>query len=201
MRISQIIEFLEAALEEKGDVHLNFYTSEAHRAAETAEIELVLNLVHKKCASLPDAKKSEVFRVLVDQADPDVLVRQQYVEVWKGICTREQWDPLTGEKIGGIEGSWTYFATSKRTPEVKIGFTKNPAKRLAGLTTSDPTITISAAVFADPGLEKFIHTKFAGCRVHGEWFLFPFEIESPMGFLEKLADEYETIKKIPAEAQ
>lgn len=58
----------------------------------------------------------------------------------------------------------------------KIGITKNPEKRLRGISTGCP-FTVSVAYLADPGgldartVEQRAHSYLRHCRGNGEWFL------------------------------
>ena len=53
---------------------------------------------------------------------------------------------------------------------VKIGFTTNPEARLSSLATGAPELML----MMKPGtltMERELHRRFAGLRVHREWFL------------------------------
>lgn len=69
--------------------------------------------------------------------------------------------------------SFVYFArrgTSKS--RVKIGFAKDPFKRLAMLQTgADERLNIIALLPGTPADERAIHREFADCRIIGEWFI------------------------------
>lgn len=65
-----------------------------------------------------------------------------------------------------------YYIACPTTLRVKIGFTRTSAyERLAALQTGSPTKL--CIVGTHPGSfddERRLHQKFAGSRVHGEWF-------------------------------
>ncbi len=64
-----------------------------------------------------------------------------------------------------------YFAQALAIGYIKIGFTRSPVKRLAQLKDSSYEDTKMLATMSGGfKLEKSLHTKFADCRVFGEWF-------------------------------
>lgn len=73
---------------------------------------------------------------------------------------------------------------------IKIGFAKNPEKRLASLQTGSPAELILHASFETehPKIhEKMIHRRFRRFRVRGEWFDVP--LEKAMEVTESVTQE------------
>lgn len=75
-----------------------------------------------------------------------------------------------------------------RTIEVvKIGFSKDPIKRLRGIQTNFPwPLEIYGAEPGSEEIEKALHKLFVGYRVNGEWF----KVKGPVKkFVEDIADD------------
>lgn len=70
---------------------------------------------------------------------------------------------------------YVYLIDSGHT--VKIGYARNPRKRLALLQTgNDEPLRLVAAIPGTKRLERELHELFAGDRVRGEWFFPTFEL-------------------------
>jgi hypothetical protein len=66
-----------------------------------------------------------------------------------------------------------YFVQSQSGGLIKIGVSKDAAKRIAFLRTSapEPILAVGVMVCNEGGeLERTLHRKFAHLRTHGEWF-------------------------------
>jgi hypothetical protein len=64
-----------------------------------------------------------------------------------------------------------YFTQDTQTKAIKIGYSKNPTKRRAGLQSSTPSqLVLLGCVPGGLEHESAYHEKFAAFRLHGEWF-------------------------------
>jgi hypothetical protein len=64
-----------------------------------------------------------------------------------------------------------YFVKDTVTQAVKIGYSKNPKKRLAGLQTATPNaLVLLGTIHGSLDSETAFHDKFAGYKLQGEWF-------------------------------
>lgn len=64
-----------------------------------------------------------------------------------------------------------YLIGSPDSPLVKIGWSDNPERRLRDLQAGSPVLLQLLAVFEGGHLiEAELHRRFAGKRMHGEWF-------------------------------
>jgi hypothetical protein len=64
-----------------------------------------------------------------------------------------------------------YFTQDTQTRAIKIGYSKNPQKRRAGLQSSTPgQLVLLGYVPGGLEYERAFHDKFAAYRLHGEWF-------------------------------
>ena len=64
-----------------------------------------------------------------------------------------------------------YFLYAKKARRIKIGYSKNPQKRISGLQTASPEKLIQLAVLnGKRELEQAIHLRFGYLRENGEWF-------------------------------
>lgn len=64
-----------------------------------------------------------------------------------------------------------YFIEAVGLARVKIGYSDNPEKRLAQLSTGSPVeLRIMRTVAGGQELEKQLHAKFDHLRIDGEWF-------------------------------
>lgn len=69
-----------------------------------------------------------------------------------------------------FRGLMVYFIQAENG-SVKIGRTKNLRQRLVDLQAMSPLrLRLVAWSTARPGYESFLHYRFAGARLHGEWF-------------------------------
>lgn len=74
---------------------------------------------------------------------------------------------------------WVYFIREGSSGPVKIGWSKDPYKRMAALQTANPNQLILLGTI--PGHlteEKRLHQRFARDRMNGEWFRFSDEIRN-----------------------
>ena len=82
--------------------------------------------------------------------------------------------------------NYVYFIKNESGKMVKIGYSKNPEKRLKML---ERTLPMSLElVYFMPGSElreKRLHEKFSKYRIKGEWFIFSDEIKQ---YIEKVKD-------------
>lgn len=66
---------------------------------------------------------------------------------------------------------FVYAIKSISTNFVKIGYSKDPQKRLADLSTASPTpLELIAIIPGSMSDEKALHNRFADYRANGEWF-------------------------------
>jgi hypothetical protein len=64
-----------------------------------------------------------------------------------------------------------YFTQDSQTKAIKIGYSKNPKKRRAGLQSATPgQLVLLGAIHGGLEHERAYHEKFAQHRLHGEWF-------------------------------
>ena len=64
-----------------------------------------------------------------------------------------------------------YIITNDAAGIAKIGYRKNPLKRLSGLQVSTPDSLVLAAIIpGDQSTERQLHAVYAGDRIRGEWF-------------------------------
>lgn len=67
-------------------------------------------------------------------------------------------------------GPVVYFIGGESGP-IKIGISGGPNSRLAALQIGSPIpLRIMATISGDLEMELAYHTRFASCRLHGEWF-------------------------------
>lgn len=73
---------------------------------------------------------------------------------------------------GRRRDSWVYFiSTDEPDAPVKVGFTANVEKRLAGLQSGHHAeLKVLVAVDGDRSHESELHGYFAASRLRGEWF-------------------------------
>lgn len=68
-------------------------------------------------------------------------------------------------------GGCIYFVQGENSQRIKIGFSKDPVKRIAALATGCPEpIKVLGAIDGSQAGERALHLKFAHLRVVGEWF-------------------------------
>lgn len=76
-----------------------------------------------------------------------------------------------------IKPGFIYFVHAKLTNRIKIGWSMNPASRVAALQTGCPeSLECIAIMYGRPGHERLLHEHFNGLRVHGEWFRYADEL-------------------------
>lgn len=64
---------------------------------------------------------------------------------------------------------YTYFIAKGWPGPIKIGKSKNPAKRLRQLQTASPE-RLHLVAYIEGDVEKELHRRFHGDRIRGEWF-------------------------------
>lgn len=81
---------------------------------------------------------------------------------------------MKGKKRKGL---WIYLIQVEGTDFTKIGFSENPKKRLSDLQTANPHKLNMIAMYQSVNhktevklAERFLHKKFKGYNVRGEWF-------------------------------
>jgi len=83
-------------------------------------------------------------------------------------------EPPRQKRLGSSyqpDSSHTYLIGIKGSGLVKIGWAKDPKKRLALLQIGHPMVLSLLWVTKGP-YERALHRRFAGHRVRGEWFDF-----------------------------
>lgn len=71
----------------------------------------------------------------------------------------------------GTVTGYVYFASPEDQDVMKIGFSKEPRARMAGVNTgSHQEITLDFCFATYREAEKMIHRRFAADRLRGEWF-------------------------------
>ena len=86
-----------------------------------------------------------------------------------------------------VSSQFIYLIEAGDNQFLKIGFTKNPGKRLSTLQSGNPlTLCIVSLVKGDKQLEARLHKKFAKGKVRGEWFLYSVAIVNEFKNLKKL---------------
>ena len=63
-----------------------------------------------------------------------------------------------------------YFIQGCETQRIKIGISNNVDSRLKGIQSSEPLKLLAVIKQGGKDLERRLHQKFQGLRVHGEWF-------------------------------
>lgn len=118
-------------------------------------------------------------------AEPELSLRDPY-EVKVRLLTPEEratkeaeaeanvakWRAEEAERRARIKGKpHVYFIQQGDSGAIKIGCSKNPSQRLAGLQTghSEPLRLLTCAV-GSQAQERALHDRFAHLRVSGEWF-------------------------------
>lgn len=96
-----------------------------------------------------------------------------------------EWNPVDDPFAGG---PLCYFIGAAHGP-VKIGFSTNPDKRMEGFQLCSPyTLSVLATVPGGIIAEREYHKRFAGFRLHGEWFERCPEIEAEIARLSKTGE-------------
>lgn len=97
--------------------------------------------------------------------------------------------------IGGDRG-FTYFAQGVDGGPIKIGRTLgNPSVRVAELQTGSPVPLRLVGILSGVRHEAAFHARFAGERLHGEWFM-PSQV-----LLDAIADAMEQQRDVPVVAE
>jgi hypothetical protein len=74
---------------------------------------------------------------------------------------------------------YVYFILNKKRNAVKIGYSANPAKRLAALQTSNSDkLVFLGAIVGDVSLERTLHEAFRNSRLSGEWFRYEDDVKA-----------------------
>lgn len=72
---------------------------------------------------------------------------------------------------GSTRQGWVYCIRDDASGAVKIGFSKNPERRVQQIQTSFPfKLRLIAAIPAVEAFEQFLHWSHASRRLTGEWF-------------------------------
>ena len=74
-----------------------------------------------------------------------------------------------------------YIVRSRATGLVKIGFSRDPARRLDELALRHGPLDLLLVLAGDRADEKALHRRFAGHAVGHEWFRCSRELESFVG--------------------
>ena len=111
--------------------------------------------------------------------------------------------PVWSGPIGAVRhyGQWAprswpvssvYFVVAERARLIKIGYAKDPWKRLSDLQVGSPEplqMLGLIATYLPAQLEAFLHERFRATRTHGEWFL----LDMPLvEWIEQNADPWDT---------
>ncbi len=81
-----------------------------------------------------------------------------------------------------------YIILADRSGAVKIGYSRNPAARLAQIKTSSPeTITVLRLLEGGYELERRLHVRFSDLRIKREWFSYSDEMMGNLGAQEYIA--------------
>lgn len=95
-----------------------------------------------------------------------------------------------------------YFMTARDIGRVKIGYSRDPARRKAIIQTNCPArIEIEATVEGERDLETEFHRAFRVWRRHGEWFELCPVIEMAIRFLnsnDPIPDDVAAYLMVPA---
>jgi hypothetical protein len=79
--------------------------------------------------------------------------------------------------------SWVYFIQAGDDGPIKIGTSRDPRKRFLELQTASPyPLHVRAIGPGGRAAEHRMHTRFAGCRLHGEWF-------EPVPAIQRIVDQ------------
>jgi hypothetical protein len=71
----------------------------------------------------------------------------------------------------GYRDGWIYFIQIGSSGAIKIGWAKDPAKRIKTLQTSQPKeLKILGVIPGTVSDERALHRRFATARISGEWF-------------------------------
>ena len=85
-----------------------------------------------------------------------------------------------------------YFIHAPKADLVKIGYSRDPGKRLLDLNTaSTESLHWIGSIPGSTIDEKALHKEFKHLRAHGEWFKYTIELESR---IEDLAEDYEQVQ-------
>jgi len=68
-------------------------------------------------------------------------------------------------------GDWVYLIQAGDDGPIKIGTSRDPRKRFVELQTASPyPLRVRAIGAGGRKTERHLHERFAGSRLHGEWF-------------------------------
>ncbi|MBV8610914.1 MAG: GIY-YIG nuclease family protein [Singulisphaera sp.] len=90
-------------------------------------------------------------------------------------------DPSRARAAGRGVDDVVYIARSRATGLVKIGFSRDPARRLDELALRHGPLDLLLCLAGDRADEKALHRRFAGHAVGHEWFRVSRELESFVG--------------------
>lgn len=103
---------------------------------------------------LPEQRRAEILREVRQRRDTPAVRRER--------AARRSLQPAD---------SWTYLVGAEGSSLVKVGWAKNPKKRVAALQTGSP-VPLTLLWSAEGAYEEYLHAEFAAFRVRGEWFDF-----------------------------
>lgn len=102
---------------------------------------------------------------------PMMSFDQRFPPIRRKKVERESQRRFAPERDNQPESTYTYLMGIEGSNHVKIGWAKEPKKRVAYLQTGSP-MTISLLWSTEGPYEALLHKEFASCRVRGEWFDF-----------------------------
>ncbi|WP_168200871.1 GIY-YIG nuclease family protein [Allokutzneria sp. NRRL B-24872] len=112
--------------------------------------------------------------LVVHELSPTQRVEADRRERWRQeqLAERRAAEEASRRTAPAAEG-FVYVIAQVGTTRVKIGYTRNVARRLKGLQTSNPyKLEVLWHAPGDMRLEEALHKKFAKRRTQGEWFDF-----------------------------
>lgn len=75
------------------------------------------------------------------------------------------------------EEGYVYFLHNPETDTIKIGYSKNPKRRIRSLQTANSAeLETLKIVEGDEGYERSLHRQFSHLRIRGEWFRADYEL-------------------------
>lgn len=116
--------------------------------------------------------------VIVDYIDK---LEREAEEIKQQQAQPGYWDAVERGRSGGQ----VYFILNESAGMVKIGFSRNPEKRLTELRTgSAGEIKLLATIEGSLAIERQLHKRFEMHRRNGEWFIYSDEIRSYINALK-----------------
>lgn len=114
----------------------------------------------------------------------DIIMPRHHSQVKRHLREQHAKDLLCSQDVDMGGTSSVYLILNPAVGHVKIGMSKNPAKRLSDLQTSASTplrLLASKQVADAPGVERSLHQTFYSHHVMNEWFRDAEEIRSAFG--------------------